>query len=77
MKGLTSEEMREEVERRIEIVNYMVRKNLTNFKDIGSLVSGYYKEPSVAYQKIKKEIAKMDRLEAQRKAVARKKQAAR
>jgi flagellar protein FlaI len=77
MKGMTSEEMREEVERRVEIVNYMVRKNMTNFKEIGTLVSSYYKEPSVAFQKIKKEIAKMDRLEAQKKAVARKKQAAR
>jgi flagellar protein FlaI len=77
MKGMTSEEMREEVERRIEIVNYMVRKNMTNFRAMGSLVSGYYKEPAVAYQEIKKEIAKMDRLEAQKKAVARKKKAPR
>jgi hypothetical protein len=69
--------MREEVERRIEIVNYMVRKNMTNFREIGSLVSGYYKEPAVAFQKIKKDIAKMDRREAQKRAVARKKKAAR
>ena len=74
---MTSEEMREEVERRVDIVNYMVRKNMTNFKEIGTLISSYYKEPSAAFEKIKKEIAKMDRLEAQKKAVARKKQAAR
>ena len=55
----------------------MVRKNITNFKEMGAMVSGYYKEPSIAFEEIKKEIAKMDRLEAQKKAVARKKKEAR
>jgi flagellar protein FlaI len=69
MKGLTSDEMREEVERRIEIINYMIRKHMTNFKEVGALVSSYYKEPEVAYERIKKETEKMDRIEAQRAAV--------
>jgi flagellar protein FlaI len=69
MKGLTSDEMREEVERRIEIVDYMVKKHMVNFKDIGSLVSSYYKEPEVAFEEIKKDRAKLEKLEAQRKAV--------
>lgn len=72
MKGLTSDEMREEVERRIEIINYMVRKHMTDFRIIGALVSSYYKEPEAAYERIKKDIAKMDRREAQRRAVAAK-----
>jgi flagellar protein FlaI len=70
MKGLTSDEMREEVERRIEIVHYMVRKNMTDFREVGSMVSSYYKEPDVAFEEIKKEIEKLDRLDAQREAVA-------
>jgi flagellar protein FlaI len=70
MKGLTSDEMREEVERRVEIVHYMVRKNMTDFREVGSMVSSYYKEPDVAFEEIKKDIEKMDRLEAQRAAVA-------
>jgi flagellar protein FlaI len=69
MKGLTSDEMREEVERRIEIINYMIRKHMTDFKKVGALVSSYYKEPEVAYERIKKQMEKMDRLEAQRAAV--------
>jgi len=69
MKGLTSDEMREEVERRIEIINYMIRKHMTDFKKVGALVSSYYKEPEVAYERIKKRVEKMDRLEAQRAAV--------
>ncbi len=73
MKGLTSDEMREEVERRIGIVNYMIRKHMTNFRDVGSLVSSYYKEPEVAFEEINKEMEKMDRLEAQREAVEAKK----
>jgi flagellar protein FlaI len=69
MKGLTSDEMREEVERRIAIVNYLVRKNMTDFRRIGTMVSTYYKEPEAAFEEIKKDIAKMDRIEAQRAAV--------
>lgn len=69
MKGLTSDEMREEVERRIEIIQYMVKKNMTDFLELGSLVSSYYKEPDVAYEEIKKEIEKLERLEAQKTAV--------
>lgn len=73
MKGLTSDEMREEVERRIEIINYMIRKHMTDFRKVGSLVSSYYKEPDVAFEEIKKDIAKMDRKEAQREAARAKK----
>jgi flagellar protein FlaI len=69
MKGLTSDEMREEVERRVEIIHYLVKKNMTDFREIGSLVSSYYKEPDVAFEEIKKEIEKMERLEAQKAAV--------
>lgn len=69
MKGMTSEEMREEVERRIEIVDYMVKKHMINFKDIGALVSSYYKEPEVSFERIKTERVKLEKLEAQRKAV--------
>jgi flagellar protein FlaI len=73
MKGLTSDEMREEVERRIEIINYMIRKHMTDFREVGSLVSSYYKEPEVAFEEIKKNIVKMDRKEAQREAARAKK----
>jgi flagellar protein FlaI len=69
MKGLTSDEMREEVERRIEIIHYMVKKNMTDFRQIGVLVSSYYKEPDVAYEEIKKDMEKIEHLEAQRAAV--------
>ncbi|MEE9150859.1 MAG: type II/IV secretion system ATPase subunit [Thermoplasmata archaeon] len=69
MKGLTSDEMREEVERRVDIIDYMIKKHMVDFREVGSLVSSYYKEPEVAYERIKKEVAKMDELEAQRAAV--------
>jgi flagellar protein FlaI len=69
MKGLTSDEMREEVERRNEIIHYMIKKDMTDFREIGSLVSSYYKEPDTAFAEIQKEIEKMERLEAQKAAV--------
>jgi flagellar protein FlaI len=69
MKGLTSDEMREEVERRIEIINFMIKKQMTNFREVGKLVSSYYKEPEAAYQELKKEIMKIEHREAQKAAV--------
>jgi flagellar protein FlaI len=69
MKGLTSDEMREEVERRIAIVHYMVKKEMTDFREIGALVSSYYKEPDVAYEEIMKDLEKIENLAAQKAAV--------
>ena len=36
---------------------------MTNFRDIGALVSSYYKEPDVAFEEIKKELEKMEKPE--------------
>ena len=69
MKGLTSDEMREEVERRVEIVQYMVKKEMTDFRQIVTLVSSYYKEPDVAFEEIKADLEKIENLEAQKAAV--------
>jgi hypothetical protein len=51
----------------------MIRKHMTDFRKVGSLVSSYYKEPDVAFEEIQKDIAKMDRKEAQREAARAKK----
>lgn len=56
MKGMTSEEMQEEVDRRVEIINYMQKMHMVNFKEVGALVSAYYKEPEEAFDKINEEI---------------------
>jgi flagellar protein FlaI len=64
MKSLTQEEMQEEFERRIEIVNYMVAKNLINHRDIWAITQSYYKEPQKTLLRTRKE---MEELEAAKK----------
>jgi flagellar protein FlaI len=59
MKGLTTEEMQEEVDRRVEIVNYMQKKHMVDFREVGALVSAYYKEPEDAYDNILDELEEM------------------
>ncbi|MCE5295920.1 MAG: type II/IV secretion system ATPase subunit [Euryarchaeota archaeon] len=65
MKSLTQEEMQEEFERRIEIINYMVAKNLVNHRDIWAITQSYYKEPQKTLLRTRKE---MEELEAAKKA---------
>ena len=66
MKSLTHEEMQEEFERRIEIINYMVAKDLRDHRKIWAVTQGYYKEPQKTLQRVRKE---MDEMEAAKKTV--------
>lgn len=56
MKNMTHEEMEQEMKRRVDIVNYLVEKNVTDFQKISSLVVSYYKEPEETAQKIREEM---------------------
>jgi len=55
MKSLTSEEMNEEFKRRIDIMNYMVEKNMTDYMDISRIVVSYYQNSKETYDRIMKE----------------------
>jgi len=59
MKSLTQEEMQEEFDRRVEIINYMVAKNLTNHRDIWAVTQSYYKEPQKTLLRTRKEMEEM------------------
>lgn len=56
MKNLTHEELLEEFERRVDIVKYMVAKDLTDYKEIWALIREYYKEPKKTAERIRKEL---------------------
>ena len=56
MKNMTHDEMNTEMKRRVDIVKYMIEKNITDFRKISNLVVAYYKEPMETIQKIREEM---------------------
>src|SRR3989304_2890701 len=56
MKNMTHEEMEEEFQRRVDIINYMLEKNLTHFRDIARIVVSYYQYPEETAKRIRAEM---------------------
>jgi len=56
MKNMTHEEMEEEFQRRVDIINYMLEKNLTHFRDIARIVVSYYQYPEETAKRIRDEM---------------------
>ncbi len=56
MKNMTHEEMDIEFQRRVDIVNYLVEKNTTDFKEIAELVVSYYQFPDETIKKLRDEM---------------------
>jgi len=56
MKNLTHEELLQEFERRIDIVKYMVAKDMDDHNDIWALIREYYKEPKGTAEMVRKEL---------------------
>ena len=55
IKNLTHDEMMEEFNRRVEIVNHFVAKDMTDFIDLAKIVVSYYKEPEETLAKIRQD----------------------
>jgi flagellar protein FlaI len=56
MKNLTHEELLQEFERRIDIVKYMVAKDMADHNEIWGLIREYYKEPKGTAEMVRKEL---------------------
>jgi len=56
MKNLTHDEMDREFQRRVDLVNYMVEKDLDDYKDISRLVVSYYHYPEETVERIRNEM---------------------
>ncbi|MDO9537785.1 MAG: type II/IV secretion system ATPase subunit [Thermoplasmata archaeon] len=56
MKNMTHEEMNAEMKRRVDMVKYLVEKDITDFYKISNLVVAYYKEPMETIQKVREEM---------------------
>jgi len=60
-KNMTHEEMEAEFQRRVDIVNYMVEKNILDFREISRIVVSYYQYPQDTAKRIREEMGWTDR----------------
>jgi len=56
VKNMTHDEMDAEFRRRVDIINYMVEKDITDFIEISNLIVAYYKAPMETVQKVRDEM---------------------
>jgi flagellar protein FlaI len=56
MKNLTHEELQQEFERRVDIVKYMVSKDIADHREIWGLIREYYKDPKLTAEMVRKEL---------------------
>src|SRR5438132_156406 len=60
MKNMTHEEMEAEFQRRVDIVNYMLQKNLIDFREIAKIVVQYYQYPEDTAKRVREEMGWQD-----------------
>lgn len=56
MKNLTHEEMMNEFNRRVDIVKYMVYRDITDHRKIWELINHYYKDPEKLMKRVRREL---------------------
>jgi len=56
MKSMTHEQMITEFERRVDIVRYMVFKDMSDHRKIWAIINQYYKEPDKTIERVRKEM---------------------
>jgi flagellar protein FlaI len=61
MKSLTQAEMMEEFERRIEIVRYMLAKDLRDHRQIWAITNSYYRDPTRTINRVRREMQEAGR----------------
>jgi flagellar protein FlaI len=60
MKNLTHEELQQEFERRVDIVKYMVYKDIADHREIWGLIREYYKDSKKTAEMVRKELHRND-----------------
>lgn len=59
MKNLTHEAMMDEFHRRVDVIKFMVAKNLEDHRDIWKLIRSYYRDPQATVAIVRSELAAM------------------
>ena len=54
--GFTPEYIKEELTRRKTVLNWMVKKNIRTYRDVGNVVREYYLNPVRTYRRAKMEL---------------------
>ena len=57
-KNITHEDMAQEFQRRVDIINYMEKKEMTDHRQIWSLINRYYNEPDKVMKIVWKRLGK-------------------
>ncbi|MCX6651635.1 MAG: type II/IV secretion system ATPase subunit [Methanomassiliicoccales archaeon] len=60
MRSLTHDEMMAEFDRRVEVVTYLLKKDLRNHREIWNLVNAYYKDHDKTLLRIRNDLAAME-----------------
>jgi len=58
MKNMTHDDMDGEFQRRVDIIQYLSDRNVTDFREISRIITSYYKEPQKTAKLIRKEMGK-------------------
>jgi flagellar protein FlaI len=53
-KNLTSDQMKDEYQRRIDILNYMMKIGVKNHIEFAKVISGYYRDPETVIREARK-----------------------
>ena len=56
MKNMTHEDMQNELNRRVEVINYMVKKDMINYRELAKIITAYYKDPEKTIERIREEL---------------------
>ena len=56
MKNMTHEEMETEFRQRVDLIKYLVEKNITDYREISNAIVAYYKEPKETIAKMREEM---------------------
>jgi hypothetical protein len=56
MKNLSTAQMKEEFKRRVEIVEWMGKRNISHYRDVFKIVAGYYKDPDLTIKRVRAEL---------------------
>ncbi|MEM4877693.1 MAG: secretion system protein E, partial [Thermoplasmata archaeon] len=60
LKNWTHEEIDKEFERRINVIRYLDKKNITDFRDIWKIITDYYRDPNETIAKITEELKNIE-----------------
>jgi archaeal flagellar protein FlaI len=59
-KSMTHDEIMSEFDRRVEVMNYLLKKDIRNYREIWNLVNAYYKDHTRTMDRIHKDLAAME-----------------